>query len=104
MQAALGGHKSETVPPTSAPVTAEAATALLQVPSAAAVDTAPKPLSSAQLAAYGVRTAKDGTLTMGDVTGADVLNTLELKRINDANAAYGRVQNSSRAAGGGTAA
>jgi hypothetical protein len=104
MQAALGGHKSETAPSPSTPATAEAATALLQVPSAPAADTAGKPWSPAQLAAYGVSTAKDGTLTKGDVTGADVLNTLELKRIHDANAAYGRIQDSPRPAGGGTAA
>ena len=40
---------------------------------------------------------------MADVTGADVLNTLELKRIQDVNAAYGRIQDSSHPAAGGRA-
>ena len=92
MQAALGGHPSQNAPSTPARVTAEAATALLQLPPAAGADDAGKPWSPAQLTAYGVVTAKGGTLNMADVTGADVLNTLELKRIQDANAAYGRIQ------------
>jgi len=108
MQAALTGHKPETAQPTSAPAATDAAAALLQLPPAAtadtAADTARKPWTPAQLAAYGVVTAKDGTLTKGDITGADVLNTLELKRIQDANAAYGRIHDSSRPSGGGTAA
>ena len=101
MQAALVGHPSENAPP--GRVTADAATALLQLPPAASADAVSKPWSSAELAAYGVRTAKSGTLTMADVTGADVLNTLELKRIQDANAAYGRIQNNSHPAAGGKA-
>ena len=40
---------------------------------------------------------------MADVTGADVLNTLELKRIQDANTAYGRIQNNLHPAAGGKA-
>jgi len=103
MQTALVGHPSENAPSTPAPATAEAATALLQLPPAAGADTAGKPWSPAELAAYGVRKAKSGTLTMADVTGADVLNTLELKRIQDANAAYGRIQNSLHPAAGGKA-
>lgn len=35
----------------------------------------------AQLSAYGVSTEADGTLTRGDLSGADVLNTLEMSRI-----------------------
>ena len=104
MQAVLGGHSSAPAEPTAAPATTDAATALLRVPPAEAADTASKPLSSAQLAAYGVSAAKDGTLTMGAATGADVLNTLELKRIQDASAAYGKVQKSAGSAAGGTAA
>jgi len=104
MQAALGGHPSGTTQPSSAPATSEAATALLQVPAAVAPDAASKPLSSAQLTAYGVSTAKDGTLTMGNVSGADVLNTLELKRIQDISAAYGGAQKGNRPAGAGVAA
>jgi hypothetical protein len=103
MQAALGGHPSENAPSTASPPTAEAATALLQLPAATGADAAGKPWSPAELAAYGVGTAKGGTLTMAGVTGADVLNTLELKRIQDVNAAYGRIQHSSHPAAGGRA-
>jgi hypothetical protein len=103
MQAALVGHPSENAPSTPARTTAEAATALLQLPPTASADTVSKPWSPAELAAYGVRTAKSGTLTMADVTGADVLNTLELKRIQDANTAYGRIQNNLHPAAGGKA-
>jgi hypothetical protein len=103
MQTALVGHPSENAPSTPARTTAEAATALLQLPPTASADTVSKPWSPAELAAYGVRTAKSGTLTMADVTGADVLNTLELKRIQDANTAYGRIQNNLHPAAGGKA-
>lgn len=46
-------------------------------------------LTPSQLAAYGVRSAPSGTMTLGDVEGADVLNTLELTRLGkQAAAAY----------------
>lgn len=38
-------------------------------------------LTTRQLAAYGVKTSASGDLTMGDVSGADVLNTIELRQI-----------------------
>jgi hypothetical protein len=44
--------------------------------------------SSTQLAAYGVRSNSSGTLTLGDIEGADVLNTLQLVRLGHAAAAY----------------
>jgi hypothetical protein len=44
--------------------------------------------SSTQLAAYGVRSSSSGTLTLGDIEGADVLNTLQLVRLGHAAAAY----------------
>ena len=44
--------------------------------------------SSTQLAAYGVRSSASGTLTLGDIEGADVLNTLQLVRLGHAAAAY----------------
>ncbi len=44
--------------------------------------------SSTQLAAYGVRSSSSGTLTLGDIEGADVLNTLQLVRLGQAAAAY----------------
>jgi hypothetical protein len=44
--------------------------------------------SSTQLAAYGVRSSAAGTLTLGEIEGADVLNTLQLVRLGHAAAAY----------------
>ena len=44
--------------------------------------------SSTQLAAYGVRSNAAGTLMLGDIEGADVLNTLQLVRLGHAAAAY----------------
>jgi hypothetical protein len=49
--------------------------------------------SSAQLAAYGVRTDLDGALRLADLRGAEVLNACELLRIQGARAAYGRAAN-----------
>ena len=46
--------------------------------------------SPAQLATYGVSTARDGTLRLAGLSGADVLNALELSQIRTAHAAYGR--------------
>lgn len=54
----------------------------------AEMDQGPAALSPGQLAAYGVRSDASGTLTQGDVTGADVLNGLELVRLGKAAAAY----------------
>jgi hypothetical protein len=42
----------------------------------------------AQLAAYGVRVDASGTLRLGDIRGADVLNAIELGRHAKATAAY----------------
>ena len=39
----------------------------------------PAPWTKAQLAAYGVATLPDGTLRQGSLTGADVLNALQLQ-------------------------
>jgi hypothetical protein len=43
-----------------------------------------KPWSSAQLTAYGVVQNANGTLTRGAISGADVLNGLELSRLGHA--------------------
>ena len=48
----------------------------------------PVALSTAQLAEYGVQSDPSGTLKLGDVEGADVLNTVELIRLGKAAAAY----------------
>jgi hypothetical protein len=45
-------------------------------------------LSPQQLAAYGVHVDRSGTLHLGDIHGADVLNVIELARINKAASAY----------------
>lgn len=46
--------------------------------------------SPAQLAAYGVSTGSDGGLRLAGLSGADVLNSLEMSRIQVAQNAYGR--------------
>jgi len=48
--------------------------------------------SAAQLAAYGVSTLGDGTLKLAKLSGADVLNSLELSRIQLAQTAYDRAR------------
>lgn len=45
-------------------------------------------MTPAQLAAYGVRVDASGTLRLGDIRGADVLNAIELGRHAKATAAY----------------
>jgi hypothetical protein len=45
-------------------------------------------LSAQQLAAYGVHVTRSGALQMGDIQGADVLNTIELARLEKAASAY----------------
>ncbi|MGA3004620.1 MAG: hypothetical protein ABSE20_23160 [Acetobacteraceae bacterium] len=45
-------------------------------------------LSPQQLAAYGVHKSKSGSLQMGDIQGADVLNAIELTRLDKAASAY----------------
>jgi hypothetical protein len=54
----------------------------------ASIDSPPVALSPKQLAEYGVRSDASGTLKLGDVEGADVLNGLELVRLGKAAAAY----------------
>lgn len=45
-------------------------------------------MTPARLAAYGVRVDRSGTLRLGDIKGADVLNCIELSRHVRATAAY----------------
>lgn len=85
------GHASHAHPATAlaaaTPPAAGAATAAAPVSVAAAPAPSPVPASAArawspaQLAAYGVTGSADGTLRRGTVSGADVLNSLELARI-----------------------
>jgi hypothetical protein len=69
--------------------TADAAQAATPAPVA---DAAPIPtqlgLTPQQLAAYGVHSDASGNLSLGDIQGADVLNRLELVRLDRVAAAY----------------
>jgi cell division septation protein DedD len=83
-----GSHPADATPAT--PTAAAAAT-----PAMPTAVTASAPAASAspawtqkQLAAYGVRSDASGALRQGDLEGADVLNNLELVRLNQAAAAY----------------
>jgi hypothetical protein len=78
---------SAVAPAKALPATAPAASASSQLASGPAAD-AQLAWSSTQLAAYGVRSNSSGTLTLGDIEGADVLNTLQLVRLGHAAAAY----------------
>jgi hypothetical protein len=68
-----------------------ASAAPIAAQSAAPTTDPTSPWSPSQLAAYGVTTAADGTLKMAGLSGADVLNSLELARLHVAQLAYGRV-------------
>ncbi len=70
-----------------APAPASATASTITLPSAPASAEAWSP---AQLAAYGVGTAADGTLKLADLRGADVLNSLELSRVQMVQTAYNR--------------
>ncbi len=48
--------------------------------------------TASQLAAYGVKTDSTGVMTLDDVTGADVLNTIQLARLGKAAAAYAAIK------------
>jgi hypothetical protein len=55
---------------------------------ASASDATSLAFSPQQLAAYGVHVNRSGTLQMGNIRGADVLNTIELARLDKAASAY----------------
>jgi hypothetical protein len=77
-------------PAAPAPSSAEA-TASAQAPRSTLAPPSAQSWSPIQLAAYGVSTSLDGTLKLANLSGADVLNSLELSRIHVAQTAYGRV-------------
>ena len=90
-QTLLTGKTTTTHPPIVDPAPASASAVV------ARADTPAVPASSSgaawspvQLAAYGVDTGRDGSLRLGALSGADVLNSLELSRIKMAQFAYGR--------------
>jgi hypothetical protein len=74
--------------------TSPAAAAHAEIPSdaPASATTAQPAMIPHQLAAYGVRWDAGGTLKLGDVGGADVLNTIQLARLDEAAAAYAATQ------------
>lgn len=78
-------------PPVAAPVQPPVAKAIVPI-QIATTDPAKAPaqlaLTQQQLAAYGVRSDTSGTLKLGNLEGADVLNTLQLVRLGKAAAAY----------------
>jgi hypothetical protein len=53
------------------------------------------PWTPAQLAAYGVQSGASGTLKLGTIEGADVLNTIQLVALGQAAAAYAANQTTS---------
>jgi len=77
-------------PAAPAPASAQATASAQAAPSMPAPSSA-QSWSPVQLAAYGVSTSLDGTLKLANLSGADVLNSLELSRIHVAQTAYGRV-------------
>ena len=90
-QMLLTGH-AHANPPASDPAPAPAPVAQA-TPPAPPVSLPDQAWSVTQLAAYGVHTDSDGTLSLADLRGADVLNACELLRIQGARAAYGRAAN-----------
>jgi hypothetical protein len=84
------GHPAASATPAPTPPPAPVAHIETPVPPASSPAQAWSP---AQLAAYGVSTTSDGVLKLADRSGADVLNALELLRIQGARAAYGRAVN-----------
>jgi hypothetical protein len=74
--------------PTTAPAPSASSPPASGPPAGADAASAQLAWSSTQLAAYGVRSSPSGTLTLGDIEGADVLNTLQLVRLGHAAAAY----------------
>jgi hypothetical protein len=82
-----GNHQPDHPISNPSPAPAPVAVARAQAPAPAAPAQAWSP---AQLQAYGVSTASDGVLKMVDRSGADVLNALELQRIQGAQVAYSR--------------
>ena len=75
-QSVLSAIRAELTP--AAPAAA-ASTATIPSAPAAVPAAEPTPWTPSQLAAYGVTTLPDGTLRQGNLTGADVLNTLQLE-------------------------
>lgn len=67
--------------PSAGPTAASTTQAAQATPITAAAVSA-RPWTAGELSAYGVRTAQNGELSAGNLTSADVLNTLELHRLS----------------------
>jgi hypothetical protein len=92
----IADHPATSPAPAGAQVARAATPAAPAPPPAKATASAQAPSSvqswsPVQLAAYGVSTNLDGTLKLANLSGADVLNSLELSRLQVAQIAYGRV-------------
>jgi hypothetical protein len=74
------------------PGAAHAAATPMDVP----VPTTASAMTAQQLAAYGVRSDAAGTLRLGDIEGADVLNTIQLVRLDEVATAYATTHARSR--------
>jgi hypothetical protein len=82
-----GGQPANAAPATTTPAPASTVRA---APSALPVPVSAEAWSPAQLAAYGVTSGRDGRLELADLRGADVLNSLELSRLQMVRTAYER--------------
>jgi hypothetical protein len=83
----IGAAQFNAAPLAVAPVADIPATAPA-LPALAQPALAQLPWTPAQLAAYGVRPGASGTLKLGTIEGADVLNTIQLVGLGRAAAAY----------------
>jgi hypothetical protein len=88
----LAAQFTPTTPAADAPAADAPAATVPEVPAPAPISTAQSAMTAQQLAAYGVRTDAAGTLRLGDLEGADVLNTIQLARLDEVAAAYAASQ------------
>ena len=87
-QAVESAAAPENALPATTPAPSTSSPAASDPPADANATSAQLAWNSTQLAAYGVRSSASGTLTLGAIEGADVLNTLQLVRLGHAAAAY----------------
>ena len=78
------------LPPPLVFASVEAAPSAAQAGASPSAPAAAEAWSPAQLAAYGVSKTSDGSLKLANLEGADVLNSLELSRIQMVQTAYNR--------------
>ncbi len=85
--------RTEAAAPAAAPPAAAPPAAAPPAAAAPAAASEAQAWSPAQLAAYGVSTAADGAVKLANLSGAEVLNALELLRVRGAQSAYGKALN-----------